>query len=147
MASPTPSPHLSRLLNGKGQIFAHDGTSQYSQGSPSGCGLAAFNCTRILFEWDRYNISTDEIFDRIALRDTAMVGTDRTFPHHTHSAPKDAVSLCATAKIPQHMEPDDYIALPLFQASLTLVNTEYCAPQADRIQHVLQSVLRINIVY
>ncbi len=55
----TYSQHLARLFSGKGQIFSHEGTSQYSQNSPSGCGLAAFNCARILFSWDKRNLSTE----------------------------------------------------------------------------------------
>lgn len=44
---------LNTLANGSRFVSSYDGTSQYSSGGPSACGLAAMNAVRNVFQYHR----------------------------------------------------------------------------------------------
>ena len=69
-----PLDTVDALLQGISQVYCFPGTSQYSQGSPSGCGIAVLNCVRIILGWERHeHISAQGILERLCNKGTMDV--------------------------------------------------------------------------
>ncbi len=134
--------HVEELLRGNGQIISFPGTSQYSQGSNSGCGLAAFNCARTLLGWDMQGMSPDQILWKMGEKKTMEVCSCISQRAATDSSTlmQDIVSICATANIPRHMEAEDYQSLPLFQSTIKLEHLEFCTTNGKMITELLRCI-------
>lgn len=52
-ASDSPTLIAQRVLDGKECVISFPGTSQYTQGGSSACGLAAMNCVRVILNLER----------------------------------------------------------------------------------------------
>jgi hypothetical protein len=75
-----PAPNLTldekiqRVLNGETHIVSYPGTSQYSQGAPSACGLAALNAIRIALDKSLQGVTGIDLLKHLSLLDTHFVG-------------------------------------------------------------------------
>jgi hypothetical protein len=138
---------LRDIYAGGGQIISHPGTSQYSQGSNSGCGLAAFNCTRTLLGMEKAGFQVEDIFHAIEDRATMDVSAPTLTVGMSSHFFQDIVSICAVANIPNHMEVEDYQSLPLFEATLQHELVEYCSATNEKIFALLRYIqpLFLNI--
>ncbi|KAG8691762.1 hypothetical protein FRC11_010633 [Ceratobasidium sp. 423] len=103
-----PAPNLSsdekiqRTLNGETHIISYPGTSQYSQGAPSACGLAALNSIRIALDNTLRGVTGVDLLKLLSSLDTHL----------------DATAICAHWSSRGHLEPDSLFSLPLFQQAM-----------------------------
>jgi hypothetical protein len=74
-----PASHLSadekinRVLSGETHIISYPGTSQYSQGAPSACGLAAINSIRLAFDKPLQGVTGVGLVKVLSSLDTHLV--------------------------------------------------------------------------
>src|ERR1700761_2753250 len=81
-----PIDTIDALLQGNLQLYSFPGTSQYSQGSPSGCGFAALNCARTILGWENHEyMSARSILERLCHK-----GTMEVCSHSSRSYSKDS---------------------------------------------------------
>ncbi|CAE6454608.1 unnamed protein product [Rhizoctonia solani] len=103
-----PAPNLSsdekiqRVLNGETHIISYPGTSQYSQGAPSACGLAALNAIRIALDNTLRGVTGVDLLKLLSSLDIHL----------------DATAICAHWSSRGHLEPDSLFSLPLFQQAM-----------------------------
>ncbi|QRW02799.1 E3 ubiquitin-protein ligase ARI6 [Ceratobasidium sp. AG-Ba] len=98
-----PADHLSldmkleRVLHGETHVISYPGTSQYSQGAPSACGLAALNAIRVTFDASLQGMSGMSL---------------------------DATAICAHWPSGDHLEPDELFPLPLFRQAMKVYDRQ-----------------------
>ncbi|CAE6442959.1 unnamed protein product [Rhizoctonia solani] len=103
-----PAPNLSsdekiqRVLNGEIHIISYPGTSQYSQGAPSACGLAALNMIRIALDTTLRGVAGVDLLKSLSSLDTHL----------------DATAICVHWSSRGHLEPDRLFGLPLFRQAM-----------------------------
>ncbi|KAG8726649.1 hypothetical protein FRC12_023208 [Ceratobasidium sp. 428] len=69
----SPDIKLSRVLQGETHVISYPGTSQYSQGAPSACGLAALNAIRLAFDMPLQGASGLQLVKWLATHDAHLV--------------------------------------------------------------------------
>ncbi|CAE6542390.1 unnamed protein product [Rhizoctonia solani] len=98
----SPEEKIQRALNGETHIVSYPGTSQYSQGAPSACGLAALNAIRIALDSTLQGVTGMDLLKLLSSMDTHL----------------DATAICAHWSSRGHLEPDSLFSLPLFQQAM-----------------------------
>ncbi|KAL5633431.1 hypothetical protein ACGC1H_003801 [Rhizoctonia solani] len=98
----SPEEKIQRTLNGETHIVSYPGTSQYSQGAPSACGLAALNAIRIALDSTLQGVTGVDLLKLLSSLDTHL----------------DATAICAHWSSRGHLEPDSLFNLPLFQQAM-----------------------------
>ncbi|KAF8596757.1 hypothetical protein BDV93DRAFT_527868 [Ceratobasidium sp. AG-I] len=98
----SPDQKLERVQLGEIHIISYPGTSQYSQGAPSACGLAALNAIRVAFDQTLQGSTGIDLVRSLSSLDTHL----------------DATAICAHWSSRGHLEPDDLFKLPLFRQAL-----------------------------
>ncbi|KAJ1306568.1 hypothetical protein OPQ81_007569 [Rhizoctonia solani] len=98
----SPEEKIQRVLNGEIHIISYPGTSQYSQGAPSACGLAALNAIRIAVDKTLQGVTGMDLLKSLSSLDTHL----------------DATAICAHWSSRGHLEPDNLFNLPLFQQAI-----------------------------
>ncbi|KDN49634.1 hypothetical protein RSAG8_01699, partial [Rhizoctonia solani AG-8 WAC10335] len=98
----SPDEKIQRALKGETHIISHPGTSQYSQGAPSACGLAALNAIRIALDGTLQGVTGIDLLKSLSSLDTHL----------------DATAICAHWSSRGHLEPDNLFNLPLFQQAM-----------------------------
>ncbi|KAF8677718.1 Ring finger [Rhizoctonia solani] len=98
----TPDEKIQRVLAGEIHIVSYPGTSQYSQGAPSACGLAALNTIRIALDKPLQGVTGVNLLKSLSLFDTHL----------------DATAICVHWSSRGHLEPDHLFSLPLFHQAM-----------------------------
>ncbi|CAE6369143.1 unnamed protein product [Rhizoctonia solani] len=98
----TPDEKIQRVLKGETHIFSYPGTSQYSQGAPSACGLAALNAIRIALDKPLQGVAGLNLLKSLSSLDTHL----------------DATAICVHWSSRGHLEPDHLFSLPLFHQAM-----------------------------
>lgn len=98
----SPNEKIDRVLLGETHIISYSGTSQYSQGAPSACGLAALNAIRIAFDKPLQGITGIDLIKLLSAQNTHL----------------DATAICAHWSSRGHLEPDHLFDLPLFHQAM-----------------------------
>ncbi|CAE6512558.1 unnamed protein product [Rhizoctonia solani] len=98
----SPDEKIQRALNGETHIISYPGTSQYSQGAPSACGLAALNAIRITLDNTLQGVTGVDLLKLLSSLDTHI----------------DATAICVHWSSRGHLEPDSLFSLPLFQQAM-----------------------------
>ncbi|KAB5588675.1 E3 ubiquitin-protein ligase [Ceratobasidium theobromae] len=70
----TPSEKIDRVFAGETHIISYPGTSQYSQGAPSACGLAALNFIRLFFDKPLQGITGTDLVKSLSTPNMHLVG-------------------------------------------------------------------------
>jgi hypothetical protein len=133
------TPFVEGLLNGSGSVVSYPGTSQYSKGGASACGLAAFNCARIVLGWETHQGRTaNQVLQAFSEKEPVLVcASNVPFPITTHFD-QEIISICENTGNLGHLEAEEIMALPLFSNALELKNTEYCVPNLNNITNLLR---------
>ncbi|KAK0489056.1 hypothetical protein IW261DRAFT_1390486 [Armillaria novae-zelandiae] len=116
-----PSHFLAQIIKEKEKLVVHPGTSQYTIGGVSACGLASLNFARLALDKEREGIQGAAL-----LADIASV-----------EAVEDAVSICSQWRDSLHLEVETIFAAPLFQTSLKQTNFIYGSPSVSRFEEML----------
>ncbi|KAG9096311.1 hypothetical protein FS749_008757 [Ceratobasidium sp. UAMH 11750] len=104
----SPDAKLERVLLGETHVISYPGTSQYSQGAPSACGLAALNAIRVTFDASLQGVSGIELVKWLSTIDAHL----------------DATAICAHWPNRGHLEPDDLFPLPLFRQAMKVYDRQ-----------------------
>lgn len=64
---------IRKVLRGQEHIATYAGSSQYSQGTSSACGLAALNCVRVVLDLERKDIKEDILLQAMMQQETMDV--------------------------------------------------------------------------
>lgn len=67
------SPPISNLTKGQRYVYSPDGTSQYVQGGPSTCGLAALNASRIILGREEQGTTGAALLESLVTRSSLEV--------------------------------------------------------------------------
>lgn len=70
----SPDQKLDRVQLGEIHIISYPGTSQYSQGAPSACGLAALNAIRVAFDQTLQGLTGIDLIKSLSSLETHLVG-------------------------------------------------------------------------
>ncbi|PBK99567.1 hypothetical protein ARMGADRAFT_1008100 [Armillaria gallica] len=116
-----PSDFLAQVIKDKEKLVVHPGTSQYTIGGVSACGLASLNFARLVLDKEREGIQGAAL-----LADIASV-----------QAVEDIVSICSQWRNNLHLEVETIFAAPLFQTSMKLTNCIYGSPSVGRFEEML----------
>lgn len=116
-----PSDFLAQIIKEKEKLVVHPGTSQYTIGGVSACGLASLNFARLVLDKEREGIQGATL-----LADIASV-----------QAVEDIVSICSQWRNNLHLEVETIFAAPLFQTSMKLTNCIYGSPSVGRFEEML----------
>ncbi|KAG9120402.1 hypothetical protein FRC07_004121 [Ceratobasidium sp. 392] len=104
----SPNAKLEHVLLGETHVITYPGTSQYSQGAPSACGLAALNAIRVTFDASLQGMSGLKLAEWLC----------------SLNAHLDATAICAHWPSRGHLEPDDLFPLPLFRQALKVYDRQ-----------------------
>ncbi|KAK0467153.1 uncharacterized protein EV420DRAFT_1507489 [Desarmillaria tabescens] len=116
-----PNYFFAQIIKDKEKLVVHPGTSQYTIGGVSACGLASLNFARLVLDKEREGIRGAAL-----LADIASVQTV-----------KDIVSICSQWQGNLHLEVETIFAAPLFQTSMKLTKPIYGFPSVDRFEEML----------
>ncbi|PBK72468.1 hypothetical protein ARMSODRAFT_954173 [Armillaria solidipes] len=116
-----PSHFLAQIIKENEKLVVHPGTSQYTIGGVSACGLASLNFARLVLDKEREGIQGAAL-----LADIASV-----------QAVEDIVSICFQWRNNLHLEVETIFAAPLFQTSMKLTNCIYGSPSVGRFEEML----------
>ncbi|KAK0217806.1 hypothetical protein IW262DRAFT_1093833 [Armillaria fumosa] len=116
-----PSHFLAQIIKEKEKLVVHPGTSQYTIGGVSACGLASLNFARLALDKEREGIQGAAL-----LADIASV-----------EAVEDTVSICSQWQDNLHLEVETIFSAPLFQTSMKLTKCIYGSPSVSRFEEML----------
>ncbi|KAF5381815.1 hypothetical protein D9757_008325 [Collybiopsis confluens] len=118
----SPETLISSIINGNEYAQSFPQSSQYRAGGVSSCGLAALNCTRIVFE-------TEENGQNSVLK--TILTPDTT---------NNILTVSDMWSGSSHLEVDDLLQLPLFSRSLNLIETQYSEVSTKQLLHLLRQL-------
>ncbi|KAK0202721.1 hypothetical protein DFS33DRAFT_1385094 [Desarmillaria ectypa] len=116
-----PNYFLAQIIKEKEKLVVHPGTSQYTIGGVSACGLASLNFARLVLDKEREGIR-----GAVLLADIASV-----------QAVENTVSICSQWRDNLHLEVETIFAAPLFQTSMKLTKCIYGSPSVGRFEEML----------
>ncbi|GJJ08134.1 hypothetical protein Clacol_002342 [Clathrus columnatus] len=127
---PPPRDRLMDLLEGRVPILisSFEGTGQYSQGSSSGCGLAALNAVRVVLGREK----------------AGLRGLDLLYSLGRKELTDEIIAICAKWSNQLHLEADEIARLPLFENSLVLEENKYQEATIGNIELVLHYLKDIS---
>ncbi|KAK0194944.1 hypothetical protein F5146DRAFT_924419 [Armillaria mellea] len=119
---PDTSLFLEDILEEGEKLVAHPGTSQYSIGGVSTCGLASLNFARLLFDKEREGVSGGALLEDIGLVQSV----------------EDTVSISAQWPNELHLEVENIASAPIFDRSMKMVRCIYGKPTYRRFLEMLR---------
>ncbi|TDL23182.1 hypothetical protein BD410DRAFT_721585 [Rickenella mellea] len=115
--------HL-KILGGDVVVVSHPGLSQYTRGTPSSCGIAALNCVRLVLDLERNGVTEVNLLK--AMMERRLMD--------------DILSICADWSSDAHLELDEILSIPLFDASLRLLSSDYGRLGQEKFEEMLQKL-------
>jgi regulator of replication initiation timing len=138
---------VARILAGTQQTVSFPGRSQYAAGGggASACGLAAFNCVRIILSRERDGIRAAELVSSMVDRETIEVSKrrhvlllrteHRTFPE------QEILDVCLRWSGADHLDVEDIYEAPIFKTTLIHERTVFKSPGVEQFRDLLSYVL------
>ncbi|KAG9127234.1 hypothetical protein FRC07_000105 [Ceratobasidium sp. 392] len=122
----SPDAKLDRVLRGETHVIAYPGTSQYSRGAPSACGLAALNVIRVTFHANTQDTSGIDLVKWLSTRQAHVVGTFQAMAQPVNDIQfiQDATAICTYWPRRDHLEPDSLLPLPMFQQAMKVYDRQ-----------------------
>lgn len=113
---------LEDILEEGEKLVAHPGTSQYSIGGVSTCGLASLNFARLLFDKEREGVCGAALLEDIGLVQSV----------------EDTVSISSQWPNDLHLEVENIASAPIFDRSMKMVRCIYGKPTFRRFHEMLR---------
>ncbi|KAK0505261.1 hypothetical protein EDD18DRAFT_1128361 [Armillaria luteobubalina] len=113
---------LEDILEEGEKLVAHPGTSQYSIGGVSTCGLASLNFARLLFDKEHEGVSGAELLEDIG----------------SVQSVEDTVSISSQWPNDLHLEVENIASAPIFDRSMKMVRCIYGKPTFRRFLEMLR---------
>lgn len=143
---------ISRIAQVGMFVSSFDGTSQYSSGGPSACGLAAMNAVRQVLLYHQTGVRDVELLKAMHQQEfhkvseipsnsaTTYVSFDNGFTI------QEVISICSFLSETDHLEIDELQKLPIFARTMSFIGGEYQRCSFESFQSLLglSSIPRIN---
>ncbi|KAL0954843.1 hypothetical protein HGRIS_003783 [Hohenbuehelia grisea] len=115
---------MQRICGDEEVIVSHQGSSQYVGGGVSACGLAAMNCVRLTFDKAMNGFGGEDLLQDLT----------------TQKCVEDVLSICTAWTGSAHLEVEDILHSPYFEATLSSVGTYFSHPSTPKFRNLLRQL-------